>query len=150
MNDLLIARALHVLSIVIWIGGVAFVTLIGLPLARRQPTMAQKRALFEAIEGPFSRIARWAVALAGLSGLWMLRNGALWYRFSEPGFWWMHAMVGLWLLFAVMLYIVEPFFLHRRRHDANTAPDFTRMFRLHILLLGAALVTIAGAVIGSH
>ena len=72
-DDLLVARALHVLSIVVWFGGVAFVTFVVLPLARAQPTAEQKLALFAAMEHRFGAIARWAVALAGLSGLWMLR-----------------------------------------------------------------------------
>lgn len=33
MDDIVLARALHVLSIVHWIGGVAFVTLVALPFA---------------------------------------------------------------------------------------------------------------------
>ena len=153
IDDLLVARALHVLSIVAWFGGVAFVTLVVLPLARRQPTAEQKLALFEAMEGRFGAIARWAVALAGLSGLWMLRTGALWYRFTEPAFWWMWAMVGLWTVFAVVLYIAEPLWLHAAfRRWAKTAPEaaFAWAFRLHLVLLLAGAVTIAGAVFGTH
>src|SRR3546814_11837752 len=77
-HDLLIARAVHVLSIVVWFGGVAFVTLVVLPLARGQQKAAQKLALFEAMEDRFGTIARWAVALAGLRGLWMLLNNNMW------------------------------------------------------------------------
>src|SRR3546814_18297738 len=73
-NDLLIARAVHVLSIVVWFGGVAFVTFVVLPLARGQPTAALKLDLFEALEGRFSTFARWAVALAALCGMWLRRN----------------------------------------------------------------------------
>jgi len=153
MDDLVIARALHVIAIVVWFGGVAFVTLVLLPLARRQPTAEQKLALFEAMESRFGLIARWAVALAGLSGLWMLRNRELWYRFGDPAFWWLWAMVGLWSVFAVMLYVAEPLWLHgwfRRRALAAPGPAFAWAFRLHLLLLLAGLATIAGAVIGSH
>jgi hypothetical protein len=35
MNDVTVARALHVLSIVLWIGGVGFVTTVLLPGVRR-------------------------------------------------------------------------------------------------------------------
>lgn len=153
MDDLLIARLLHVLTVVIWIGGVAFVTLVVLPLAARQPSVEQKLALFEAMEVPFSHIARWSVGLAGLSGLWMLRNRDLWYRFTEPGFWWLWAMVVLWLVFAVVLYVAAPLFLHRAFCNwARRSPKaaFAWAFRLHLLLLGAAAATIAGAVYGSH
>ncbi|MFC3675375.1 DUF4149 domain-containing protein [Ferrovibrio xuzhouensis] len=152
-DDLLIARAVHVLSIVVWFGGVAFVTFVVLPLARRQPTAEQKLALFEAMEGRFGTIARWAVALAGLSGLWMLRNNDLWYRFAMPAFWWMWAMAGLWLVFAFVLFVAEPLWLHAAfRRRVRTAPEatFAWAFRLHLLLLLAGAVTIAGAVFGAH
>jgi uncharacterized membrane protein len=35
MDDVVIARAFHVLAVVIWIGGVAIVTMAVLPAARR-------------------------------------------------------------------------------------------------------------------
>ena len=35
MDDLALARAIHVVAILFWIGGVAFVTLIVLPWVRR-------------------------------------------------------------------------------------------------------------------
>jgi len=34
MDDLAVARALHVLAVVIWIGGVAMVTMVVLPSVR--------------------------------------------------------------------------------------------------------------------
>lgn len=153
IDDLLVARAVHVLSIVVWFGGVAFVTFVVLPLARRQPTAAQKLALFEAMEGRFGTIARWAVALAGISGLWLLQGLGLWYRFADPAFWWMAAMAGLWLVFAVVLFVAEPLWLHaafRRRALAAPEATFAWAFRLHLLLLLAGAATIAGAVFGAH
>src|SRR3546814_3766755 len=63
----------------------------------------------------------------------------------------MHAMLCLWLVFALMLYIVEPLFLHRRmKRPANPARNFARMEWMHRLLFALALVTIFGAVAGSH
>ena len=35
MDDVVIARALHVLGVVVWIGGVSMVTTIALPAIRR-------------------------------------------------------------------------------------------------------------------
>lgn len=153
MDDLLLARALHVLAIVTWIGGLAFVTLVILPSARRAATAAQALAIFEAAEAPFSRIARWAVALAGASGFWLLDGLHLWYRFTDPHFWWMHAMAGLWSIFMLALFVLEPLWLHRAFHRwALLQPDraFAWALWLHRLLLLAATVTIAGAVMGSH
>ena len=35
MDDFILARAVHVLSVLLWIGGVAFVTTVLLPAVRR-------------------------------------------------------------------------------------------------------------------
>jgi len=153
MDDLLLARALHVLAIVVWIGGLAFVTLVILPAAMSAPTPAEKLAVFETAEGPFSSIARWAVAFAGASGLWLSYRLDLWTRFSDASFWWMNAMAGLWLLFMLMLFVLEPLWLHRAfRQWALAAPDraFAWALWLHRLALLAATITIIGAVTGSH
>lgn len=62
-------------------------------------------------------------------------------------------MVGLWLLFAFVLFIAEPFILHRRFQRSATerpAAAFARLQRAHWLLLPLSGVTILGAVAGSH
>ena len=62
MTDVTIARALHVLAIVLWIGGVALVTTVLLPTLRRLPDPAQRIALFEAIEHRFGVQARFSIS----------------------------------------------------------------------------------------
>ena len=37
----------------------------------------------------------------------------LWDRFHDAAFWWMGAMVAIWLIFTIMLFILKPVFLHR-------------------------------------
>ena len=53
MDDVTIARTLHVLAIVLWIGGVGLVTTVLLPALRCLPDPAQRIAMFEAVEGRF-------------------------------------------------------------------------------------------------
>ena len=150
MVDLGIARALHVLCIVLWIGGVAMVTLIVIPKVLREGGTFEQ---FEAFEHRFARQSRFTVLLAGLSGFYMVWRLELWERFAELRFWWMGAMFAIWLIFSVMLYVVEPFVLRRtfRHHGgAHAAATMRRMQTMHRVLLAASLVTIAGAVAGSH
>jgi uncharacterized membrane protein len=150
MYDLAAARALHVLSVVLWIGGVAMVTLVLIPGVMGE-TDAFKR--FESIERRFAIQARITVLLAGLSGFYLVWRLDLWARFAELRFWWMHAMVVVWLIFAAALYVLEPFFLHERlRSRASRDPRGTllRIRRLHWILLTVSLITVAGAVAGSH
>ena len=54
MNDLAVARALHVAAILIWIGGVAMVTTVLLPAIRRLKGAAERQAFFEAVERRFA------------------------------------------------------------------------------------------------
>jgi hypothetical protein len=63
----------------------------------------------------------------------------------------MHAMVCVWAIFALMLFVLEPLVLRRRfSASARPAADFIRMERMHRLLLALALITLLGAVAGSH
>src|SRR5208282_5705813 len=116
MDEVTIARALHVLAVVLWIGGVGFATTVLLPAIRRLEAPEQRLALFDAIERRFAWQARLTTALAGLTGLDMLIRLDLWDRFLSPAYWWMHAMVIVWLVFTVMLCVAEPLVLHRWLH----------------------------------
>ena len=153
MNDLVIARALHVLGVVLWIGGVSFVTTVLLPAVRRLKAPDQRVAFFEKIEGRFAWQARATTLLVGISGFYITWVWNLWARFVSVQFWWMHAMVLVWVVFTVMLFVAEPLFLHRwfrRSAEKNPERVFQLIERLHWVLLGISLVTVLGAVAGSH
>lgn len=154
MDDVVIARALHVLAVVIWIGGVSMATTVVLPAVRRGDLGgADRLRAFQAIENRFVWQARAAVVIVGLTGFYMSARLDLWERFKSAQFWWMHAMVGVWLLFAFVLFVAEPWIL-RRRFDkwATAAPEaaFAWLHRAHVVLLGLSLITIVGAVAGSQ
>jgi hypothetical protein len=62
-------------------------------------------------------------------------------------------MVLLWGVFTLMLFVLEPLFLHRWfRQRARRDPEGTLALisRLHWLLLAASVLTIAAAAAGSH
>ena len=153
MDDVTIARALHVLAVVLWIGGMSLVTTVLLPALRRLTDPAQRIALFEAVEGRFGAQARVSILLAGLSGLWILIRMDAWDRFASLSYWWMHSMVLLWLIFAALIFVLEPLVLHRRFADrARQHPEatFRTVHRFHMVLFALAVLTILGAVAGSH
>ena len=153
MNALVIARAFHVLAVVIWIGGVAMVTMALLPAVRRGDLGPNRLEVFEAIEQRFAWIARIATLIVALTGFYMTDRLGLWDRFRSGEFWWMHAMVGVWLLFTVILFVAEPLVLDRWFHERATAAPgaaFTWLQRAHWLLLVISLITILAAVAGSH
>ena len=153
MLDFTIARLVHVLCVVFWIGGVAMVTTVLIPGVRDQVQSMQRVQFFEAVEAGFARQARWTVSLAGLSGFYLTYRLDAWHRFVELRYWWMHAMLTVWLLFTAMLFVLEPRFLHRWfEMHAQRAPEriFALIQRLHWFLLAVSLITVAAAVAGSH
>ena len=153
MDDIVVARALHVLGVVLWIGGVAFVTTILLPAVKRMKTPEERVAFFEAVENRFAWQARATTLLVGLSGFHLLMALDVWDRFFEPSYWWMHAMLAVWVIFTVMLFIAEPLFLHRwflNAAKARPEQTFRLIQRLHWVLLTISLLTVFGAVLGSH
>ena len=153
MDDVTLARALHVLAVVLWIGGVAFVTTVLLPAVRDLHAAAERVIFFETVERRFGNQARVTTVLAGLSGFYMVVRLDLWDRFLSVAYWWMHAMVAVWLLFTFMLFVAEPLFLDRwLLARAKTRPEatFGLIERLHRILLALSLITLIGAVLGSH
>lgn len=87
MDDLTIARALHVLALVHWIGGVSMVTLVLLPGIMKSVPASERLGLFELIEGKFAMQARASTLLAGASGLWMVFRLGASERFADISFW---------------------------------------------------------------
>lgn len=152
-DDLALARALHILGVVIWIGGVSMATTVALPAVRRGALGEDRLAAFHAFESRFVWQARTAVLIVGLSGYYMIERLDLWWRFADIQFWWMHAMVFVWALFFLLLFVGEPLVLHRyfpqwARRDPERA--FAVLHGVHVALLALAIVTTFGAVAGSH
>ena len=153
MDDVAAARALHVLGVVLWIGGVAMVTTVLLPAVRRLEDRADQIAFFESVERGFARQVRGWTLLVGASGFYMTWSGDLWDRFRDPAHWWMPAMVVVWSIFTIMLFLLEPLFLHRwlmARGHSRPESTFRIIVGLHWFLLAISLVTVVGAVAGSH
>ncbi len=153
MGDYVLARVLHVVAVVLWIGGVAMVTTVLIPAIRKMESKKEQINTFEKIEPGFALQAKLTTLVTGLSGFYMLFYLNAWHRYTQIQFWWIHAMTIVWAIFTLVLFVFEPLFLHRlfRKHaDRNAAQTFAVMHRLHWVLLILSLVTIAGAVAGSH
>lgn len=144
----IVARAIHILTIVAWIGGVWMVTTVLLPALRDRASDSWVRE-FEAIERRFAPQVRIAVLLVLLSGLYMLYEYDLWSRFADARFWWMDLMVALWALFALMLFVIEPLLAHRLR-ERRGGVTLAQMLWLHRVLLLLSLATIFAVIGGAH
>jgi len=153
MDDLTVARAVHVLSVIHWMGGVAFVTAVILPALATFGEPSRRLALFEAIEHRFSTQVKISVPVAGVSGAYMTWRLDAWSRFVEPAGWWLAAMALVWLLFMAILFVIEPLLLRgwfQRRAAADPPGTFRRVQRAHWVLLLAGMTTAAAGVLGAH
>lgn len=148
-----IARIVHVISVIMWIGGVAMVTLVLLPAVKAMAEPEQRVALFEKIEHRFAWQSRITTVLAAISGFYMLAQTGGWQRLAQPGQEWLHAMIALWAVFSLMLFVLEPLFLHRWFLQAarkKPVAVFNVIQNLHYLLLTLSFFTVVAAVAGGH
>lgn len=153
MDDVAVARVVHVLAVLHWFGGVAFVTSVVLPAVSRLAEPGGRLALFEEIERRFSRQVRVSVPVAGLSGAWMAERLHAWPRFVDPAGWWLMAMAVVWLVFMVILFVLEPLVLNgwfSRRALVDPEGTFALVQRLHWLPLAAGVATAAAGVLGAR
>lgn len=148
-----LTRALHVVGVVIWIGGVAMVTTVIFPALRACALGQDAYAAFEAVESRFVWQARGAILLVGLTGLYMLSALGIGPDFYSAHFWWIHAMVLLWLVYAFILFIAEPFLFRRRFKrwvDRSPSQALAWLHAGHGLLLLLSVLPVLAAVAGSH
>ena len=144
MTDIAVALALHVVGLVWWLGGVAFVTTIVLP---RLSTEENPQSSFRDIERRFSPQARAAMLLVGLSGIYLLWRLDAWAWFEMAHYWWLSAMSAYWLLFFFILFMAEPLKVLGKGEEKIGPQWVRRTLFLHRILLTIGLVIVAASVI---
>lgn len=152
-NYFIFARALHVIGVVLWIGGVAFVTTVLISALKKFTDTDSRLELFEQLEGRFAFQARIVTLITGVSGFYMIEVMNAWSRYQSPQFWWMHLMTAIWAIFTIVLFVLEPLILHkwfRQQALKDSERAFAWLHRMHRVLLTLSLVAVFGAVAGSH
>lgn len=152
-NYFVFARALHVMGVVLWIGGVAFVTTVLIPSLKNINNSSNKLELFEQLEGKFSFQAKLATLVTGISGFYMVEVMNAWDRYQHLQFWWMHLMTLIWFIFTLVLFVLEPLFLHQWFHEQavkDSVKTFSLVHTIHKILLSLSLLAVFGAVAGAH
>ena len=153
METFSFARVIHVIAVILWIGGVAMVTTVLIPAIKKLKSKEEQIRTFEQIEGRFALHAKITTLITGLTGFYMIYELDAWDRYLDYRFWWIHAMTLIWILFSLILYVLEPLLLHKifkRFAEQNPARTFSFLHRVHWILLLLSLLTTAGAVAGSH
>ena len=148
----IVARGVHIAAVVVWIGGVWLVTTVLLPGMKTKAPEEWVRQ-FNAIEGRFAPQARIAALLVGLSGIYMLYAYNLWDRFAQAEYWWMDLMTAVWVLFAALLFVIDPLATNdafRRRAAAHPKMALAAIIWMHRVLLLLSVAAIFTSVCGSH
>ncbi len=138
---------IHLLCIVIWIGGVAFVTIIMFPMIQRAGNSLEQVLMFQGVEHRFSRIAKVLVILTGLSGLYLLYEKGLSF-----GVW---IMIILWTLYASLLFFLEKIifkklFAKPSGEQLNTRQVFFTLQVFHWIILVLSFLAIAAGIYAGH
>lgn len=152
-----IMHIVHLLTVILWIGGLAFVTTMALPIAIRNPDPLQKVLGFQRIEHRFAPTAKWYNLVTGASGLvMMLQMG--WHRllFTAQGIP-LTFMVVVWVFWFVMLFGLEPLIIKKMLARMATKGEkmeietvFARMNRMHWVMLIVSLAASAAGAITAH
>ncbi len=143
---------IHVLTVILWIGGLAFVTVIVLPMAIKTPDALQKVLLFQRIEHRFASLARIYNVVTGASGFVMLFTTG-WYRmlFTKSGIP-LTFMTLVWVFWFVMLFGLEPIIIRKmlaQMAAGGAKLDIDAIFkRLNIMHWGMVAISLAAATAG--
>lgn len=148
---------IHLLAVIIWIGGLAFITMLVLPMIIKMPEPLQKVLFFQRIERKFAPLARVYNLIVGISGFVMIFTAG-WHRmmFSREGIL-ILVMTVVWFFWAVMLFGLEPVIIKKllERLSKSGQPMeietiFARMQKLHWVLLAISLVAVTAGAAFAH
>jgi uncharacterized membrane protein len=144
--------AMHVLGVVVWIGGVAFVTMIVFPMLMRMEGSMEKMILFQGVEHRFAKIAKISVAVVGITGVWMLQITGEWKTLFSAGGIGPTLMLIVWTFYLLVLLFEARLFtvLFRGEAQQDTARVFFRLTVFHWVVLGLSLLAIGVGVWAGH
>jgi uncharacterized membrane protein len=148
-----LSAAAHVMGVVIWIGGVAFVTIILLPMIHTMTDPMEKALLFQRVEHRFSRIVRPTIILVGLTGLYNLYEKGLYLIMPTLQGFWLDLMIGVFIFYALLIFGLEKALFKRIFKDVkqlNADQVFFRMSLFHWVVLALSLAAVGAGVIGTY
>ncbi|MBI5560819.1 MAG: hypothetical protein HY883_06050, partial [Deltaproteobacteria bacterium] len=141
-----VLHVIHLLTVIIWIGGLAFITMLVLPMVVGMQDALQKVLFFQRIEHRFAPAARIYNAIVVITGLLLMFLGgwhtALFTRQGVP----LLIMLIIGIFWTVMLFGLEPRIIKKmlgrlaksgEKMEIETV--FKRLNRMHWILLVVSL-----------
>jgi len=146
MLDYVIALTIHVISVIIWIGGVAFVTMVTFPMIQRGSSSLEQVMMFQGTEHRFGKIAKTMVILAGLSGLYLIKVKGMSF-----GVW---VMIILWVVYASLLFGLEKMIFKKLFGKPSDQIDTKKIFSLlqgfHWIVLTLSFLAVTAGIWAAH
>lgn len=144
--------ALHVVTIVLWIGGVAFVTIIIFPMLLRMEDSLEKVLLFQRVENKFARQARSYAWMAGITGgilLYLTGQYSILFTLNGLG---VTIMLLVWLIYTFILTFEKRIFkvLFSQPEKLDTSKVFRRLNLFHWFIMGLSLLAVFVGVYSGH
>ena len=144
--------AIHVVGVVIWIGGVAFVTMVIFPMILRMEGSLEKMIFFQGTEHRFAKIAKISVGVVGATGGWLLALTGEWrilFTFAGIG---PTLMVIIWTMYVLVLLFEARLFklIFRGEAQQDTSKVFARLAGFHWVVLGLSLLAVGAGVWAGH
>lgn len=147
----------HLLAVILWIGGLAFVTAIVLPMAIKTPDALQKVLTFQRVEHRFAPLAKWFNIITGISGfvmVWLMGWHELY--FTKAGLA-LTFMTAVWVFWFVMLVGLEPIIIRKmleKMARESEKMDIDGIFRkvktLHWFMVAISLAAVAAGAFFAH
>lgn len=152
-----LTHIIHVITVILWIGGLAFVTTMIFPIILKTQNALEKVLLFRKIEHRFARVARAYNLVTGASGFLMVYLMG-WHKvmLSRPGIP-LVVMTLIWLFWFVMLFGLEPLVIKKMLDNMAKGGEkleidavFSKMNRMHWFMLFISLVAAAAGAVFAH
>ncbi|MBI5561932.1 MAG: hypothetical protein HY894_03630 [Deltaproteobacteria bacterium] len=150
-------HVIHLLTVILWIGGLAFVTIIILPMAISTKDSLQKVLTFQRVEHRFASLARIFNVITGASGFVMLYQTG-WHRLlftrgAVP----LTFMTMVWVFWFVMLWGLEPLVIKKMLEKMIKGEEkmdidavFIKLNRMHWFMVAISLAAAAAGALTAH
>ncbi len=144
--------ALHVTTIVLWIGGVAFVTIIIFPMLLGMEDSFEKVLMFQRVENKFARHARYYAGIAGITGGILLSMTGQYKALFTRNTVGVSFMLIVWLFYTLVLLFEKKVFkvLFSNPEKLDASKIFVRLNVFHWVILGLSLGAVFIGVWAGH
>lgn len=144
--------AIHVAVVVLWIGGVCFVTIIIFPMLLKMGDSLEKVLMFQRVESVFARQARFYAWIVGPTGFLLLYLKELHTKLFTGAAIGPSVMLVVWIFYTLVLTFEKKVFafVFRDPKKIDAAKIFARLARGHWIIMGASLAAVAIGVFAGH